>query len=234
MPNRTDNIPNEFQRKGLELVNQLLPLSESVFYLVEPDMSRRGVVVFNSNLDMDKQYDEKFSSLDPLNPERLSNRTDRVITLDSLISPHMLKKTIYFQEFLAKHNHRYVADMFFRQEGHIVAILSMLREESLGNYTEAELELLNNVQPFLEYSLNLVYLPQRQQQRTSVKDKYALTERELDVVELLLSGFSNKEVAEELNLGLATVKTHLHHIFQKTNVQSRSELVINILQDLQS
>lgn len=227
-------FPNEFQRKALELMNDLIPLSESVFFLIEPDMHHRGAVVYSRSTGIEKQYDTTYGKMDPLSPERFGHTDDRVVTLDSQMSPHILKQTIYYQEFMVPNNHRYVADMFFRHDGRIIAVLSMLREEAMGNYNGEELVLLRKLQPFLEYSLNAVYLPQRQQERSSITDKYGLTERELDVIELLLSGASNKEIAVDLGLGLATVKTHLHHIFQKVSVQSRSELIAKVLLDLQA
>ncbi len=227
-----NKVPNEFQRKALELINSMLQLSESVFFLVEPDMQHRGAVVFNSGSNIEKEYSATYGKMDPLNPERFNNRDDRIVTLDSQMAPHILKQTIYFQEFMVPNNHRYVADMFFRYEGQIIAVLTMLRQDLLGNFNKSELVLLRKLQPFLEYSLNSVYLPERSRERRSVSEKYSLTEREIDVIELLLSGATNKGIALELSLGLPTVKTHLHHIFQKTGVQSRSELVSKVLLDL--
>lgn len=225
---------NEFQTRMLALVNDLLPLSGAVFFLVEPDMRHRGTVVCNSTLEMDKQYTATYASMDPLSPEHFHHSDDRVVTIDACLASHLLKQTIYYQDFMQPHNHRYVADMFFRNGGRVVAVLSMLRTESLGDFSEVELALLRKLQPFLEYSLNTVYLPQRNRQRGGFIDQYELTEREVDVIELLLLGASNKEIAAELGLGLATVKTHLHHTFRKTAVNNRSELVALALRTLQA
>jgi DNA-binding NarL/FixJ family response regulator len=57
-----------------------------------------------------------------------------------------------------------------------------------------------------------------------------LSERELEVVRLLVSGASNKSIAAQLDLSENTVKTHLSHIFDKLNVQSRAEAVSVALQ----
>jgi len=53
-----------------------------------------------------------------------------------------------------------------------------------------------------------------------------LTIRELEVIRLAARGMSNKQIAEELNLGTRTVKSHLMDIFNKLNVFSRTEAVI--------
>ncbi len=105
----------------------------------------------------------------------------------------------------------------------------MLRDPSLGNFSREELNLLRKQQPFLEFALNSVYLPRRIQERNSIAEKYGLTPRELDVLEHLVAGANNKTIANELNLGLPTVKTHIQHIYQKTTVSSRTELLSNVL-----
>lgn len=52
-----------------------------------------------------------------------------------------------------------------------------------------------------------------------------LTDRELEVLQLLGSGASNREIARELFVTEATVKTHLVHLFSKLEVESRAKAV---------
>lgn len=52
-----------------------------------------------------------------------------------------------------------------------------------------------------------------------------LTERELDVLRLLDTGASNREIAKALFVTEATVKTHLVHVFDKLGVDSRARAV---------
>ncbi len=230
--NQENLLPHKFQHQSLSLINSVVELSGSIFFLVEPDMHHKGAVLYDMSPSIEKEYTSTYSSLDPLNPERFADKELTVVTLDSQMPAHLLKQTLYYQEFMQPNNHRYVADMFFRQDGQIVAVLSMLRQESLGPFTHDELELLKKLQPFMEFSLNAVYLPKRNEERQQISSKYQLTTRELDTLELVISGASNKAIASHLSLGLATVKTHLHHIFQKTEVSSRSELVAKMLKEL--
>ncbi|AJD29479.1 MULTISPECIES: LuxR C-terminal-related transcriptional regulator [Clostridium] len=52
-----------------------------------------------------------------------------------------------------------------------------------------------------------------------------LTEREKEVLEILLKGASNKQIGERLNISLATVKTHMINIYSKLQVSNRVQAV---------
>jgi DNA-binding NarL/FixJ family response regulator len=53
-----------------------------------------------------------------------------------------------------------------------------------------------------------------------------LTERELDVIRLMAKGRSNAEIATELHLGEATIKTHVGHILAKLGARDRVQAVV--------
>lgn len=55
--------------------------------------------------------------------------------------------------------------------------------------------------------------------------RYGLTKREQEIVQLILSGNSNKEIMKDLYISVNTVKTHISNIFQKTGVKSRGKLI---------
>jgi two-component system, NarL family, response regulator LiaR len=62
------------------------------------------------------------------------------------------------------------------------------------------------------------------------KSSQLLSERELEILKLVASGMSNKEIAERLFLSQRTIKAHLTNIFNKLNVASRSEAIVRGLQ----
>jgi DNA-binding NarL/FixJ family response regulator len=54
----------------------------------------------------------------------------------------------------------------------------------------------------------------------------ALTDRETEVLRLLAQGQSNKEIAQTLNIGEKTVKTHVSNVLGKLGVQSRTQAAL--------
>ena len=61
------------------------------------------------------------------------------------------------------------------------------------------------------------------------KIKDILSDREMEMLKLLATGMSNKEIADRLCLSLRTVKAHMSNIFTKMNVASRSEALVEAL-----
>jgi len=54
----------------------------------------------------------------------------------------------------------------------------------------------------------------------------SLSQRERSVAELVVKGLRNRDIAAELGIGEGTVKVHLHKIFEKLGVSSRTELAL--------
>jgi DNA-binding NarL/FixJ family response regulator len=63
------------------------------------------------------------------------------------------------------------------------------------------------------------------QRDTAAEDINALTERELEVLQLLAEGETNKGIAERLVITEKTVKTHVTHIYNKLGANNRAEAV---------
>ncbi|MEY4384933.1 MAG: hypothetical protein RLY20_216 [Verrucomicrobiota bacterium] len=66
------------------------------------------------------------------------------------------------------------------------------------------------------------------EQKTATTEVDQLTAREREVLELVVHGLSNKEIADRLTVTLAAVRFHLKHIYQKLHVHSRTEAVLKV------
>jgi len=63
----------------------------------------------------------------------------------------------------------------------------------------------------------------------AVKDRFDLSDREVDVIKCLCRGDTNKEIGERLFISDLTVKGHLKHIYQKMGTHTRSAVVSLVL-----
>ena len=62
------------------------------------------------------------------------------------------------------------------------------------------------------------------------REQENLTPRELEVLQLVATGYSNKEIVAALHISLSTVKLHLQHIFSKLGAQDRTQATAAALQ----
>ena len=53
-----------------------------------------------------------------------------------------------------------------------------------------------------------------------------LSPRERDIVNLVVTGMSNKQIARQLSISEKTVKTHVSNILSKLHLQDRTQLAI--------
>ena len=82
---------------------------------------------------------------------------------------------------------------------------------------------------FLNYSFATAPIADRLSE--SFMTRYGITDREHEIIQRVIQGESNAEIASQLFISLATVKTHLHNIYKKIGVDSRYDLLARIRSD---
>jgi DNA-binding NarL/FixJ family response regulator len=63
-------------------------------------------------------------------------------------------------------------------------------------------------------------------QQATTDEVAALSTREREVLELIVNGFANKEIADRLSVSVEAVRWHLKHIYHKLHVHSRTEAAL--------
>ncbi|MGE4583850.1 MAG: response regulator transcription factor [Sphaerochaeta sp.] len=77
----------------------------------------------------------------------------------------------------------------------------------------------------LEHALDYL-LHERVRTETTAEHSVYLTRREKEVIELLISGQDNQQIASALGISVTTVIAHKKHMFMKSGVHSSSQLVV--------
>lgn len=62
-------------------------------------------------------------------------------------------------------------------------------------------------------------------QKVDLVTQFALTEREFEVLQQLIKGHSNAQIAENLYLSVSTIKTHVSNIYIKLDVKNRASAI---------
>ncbi|MEO3404980.1 helix-turn-helix transcriptional regulator [Mucilaginibacter sp. CAU 1740] len=105
-----------------------------------------------------------------------------------------------------------IVEVLFTNTG-IIAVSFLFIWQSIKNTRDEYRRLLN---------LSQSTTPQSLEQNARI---YGLTKTELEIIQYLRSGMSNREIAETLFISEETVKKHLYNTFKKTNVKNRQALI---------
>lgn len=81
------------------------------------------------------------------------------------------------------------------------------------------------LQHFYKHYLSAYFASSRKKDCLREFQKHGISQREGQTVLLALQGLSNRQISEELNVSLSTVKSHLYSVFKKMGIQNRFELI---------
>lgn len=95
-------------------------------------------------------------------------------------------------------------DSFWYKDGHKDSILDVMKRTMEGEH---------------------IYPDQTPLIRIGKATNHDFTERELDILKELTTGDTNAEIAKRLFISVATVKSHIQHLMDKTGFKTRTELV---------
>jgi len=115
-------------------------------------------------------------------------------------------------------------DNYFREEAHVNGLVITLQKKKI---------LISN----RNENLYFITLQKDKGDRVpeldplNLSSHYGLTRREADVTLLVVKGYNNQEIADELFIGVSTVKTHISNIYGKLSVNSRTEMIRKLRSD---
>lgn len=87
---------------------------------------------------------------------------------------------------------------------------------------------LSNVRKHSSFNNNQIVTDNN---KTVAKNEYGLTDRELEVLALIVEGLNNMQISKKLYITLATTKAHVHSILQKLYVSNRTQATIQAVKE---
>lgn len=171
---------------------------------------------------------QEMQYVDPLHPYRLVPRKYRFLTMGDARAENPTRHRD-FLAFLRSYGAQDAAEMIFTFQGRAVAGLSLAwtgRKPEHRSLTE----LGRTLHSYIEFNLSTMWpglgLTGAE---GGASDETVFTSREKEVIDVVCRGLTNEQIAWHLNISVATVKTHLIHIFKKAGVETRGELISRML-----
>lgn len=174
-------------------------------------------------------YDNKYGKHDYT--KWLFGSKESIVCRESdIISGAAKEKTAFYIDFLKPRNLLYCMDCYIVKAEHKPGILYFYRDNVLGDFTDKEVFILNILMPHIESRMLLRSIDSGSEEKYDrfaiyLKQTYNLTWREIEIAKMIKDGNTNKEISEALFIHTSTVKKHVTHILNKTDMDNRLKLM---------
>ena len=187
--------------------------------------NRASVNMSDTNLH---RYEAYFQFRDPIT--RPMQRMRRAVSVNQIMDHRTFLRTEFYNDFLSRDGLYYGVNLHVYDGECPVADWRIWRSRRREDFGKRSLEILNLLSPHL---LNATRIARRlsayANQRSgisvaTIRSSTGLSDREAQIAYHALLGRPDREIAEVLSVSLATVRTHLRHIYRKLGVSNRSSL----------
>ncbi|MCI8608729.1 MAG: helix-turn-helix transcriptional regulator [Firmicutes bacterium] len=159
-----------------------------------------------------------------------SGRNEAVIDKGGFSEAKWEERPIY-ASFYRPNQFYYSIGMVFTFKEEPVGMLKLYRKRTSGDFNDRDVFVLNQLQKHFAYRFSYEtkkgdtrFFYARGYQEEICK-RHNLTEREGEIFEQVIQGYSNAQIAERENVSIHTIKKHLQNIYIKMGVKNRVQLL---------
>lgn len=223
-----------FQRESLSCLRYLIPFDQGIFYLL--DSTGEGISRYSPYIiGPPARYIENFltgtydaeSFFTSTNLRRQSH-----VSRDSDVVPDESRRTStsLYRDIYLKEGFTYGLRAELCHEGEPLGAISILNSKASGDFTRRNIKTLDTIVPHMALRLSQIRSNRstdsyRAGKQLSFASAYNLTERESQVVALLLAGVPVEEIAAKLCVTMSTVRKHIYNTYRKVGVNNKVQLI---------
>lgn len=225
------------RRVFLEMLREVVWFDRGLFWLYEPLTGYpAGLPV---SLDMPKTVIGRHLDYFAVDEARQAYRSSGLLILRStelFTYSQWTQKSKFYNYFLRPFDLHYLTGYDIKVGKRIAGAVCLARGKKTGNFRLGDVNTLKLIYPHLQNRLRwhqIIHTAEKnsftQNILPAVKDNNEqLTQREQEIVRLVMSGASNREIATLLGISLNTVKMHLQNVFDKLRIKRRSQLFLHL------
>ncbi|GGK56646.1 helix-turn-helix transcriptional regulator [Amphritea balenae] len=203
--------------------------------------NHRPISIYDSYLPSEHKqvvvkYLDGVYALDPFYTALNRHIAPGVYRLKEMAPDSFEQSDYYLQYYRGLNNIDDEVGLFIDLPDDVVMIISLARISEMESLTRSERNVLNSIFPLIRslvrefWALQSVKFVSGADDADPVEKAFktfgsgTLTERELEIISLILQGHSSKSVASSLGITPGTVKVHRKNIYTRLNVSTQSQL----------
>ena len=225
-----------FANRVLRVFRMLIPYCKGYFIIF--DEKEQICKEYSSYLEMDEEayhnYINSFFEKDYLKYVFEISKNTMTYRDTDIMEEEFRKKTDFYREYLRPNHIPYGAGVVLCHEKKMIGIMNYFRDDNLGDFSDKDMFILDVLKEHLSHMLVRLMkkkenaVMDQNQNMNKIAIEMGLSGREEEVLQKILDGMSNAEIAEALSISLSTVKKHVYHIFTKAGISTRTQLRLAI------
>jgi DNA-binding CsgD family transcriptional regulator len=189
-------------------------------------------VVLNIEKKFVQKYYSHFQYIDTMAFFFSQDKKDVYRTSD-YINKEMRESSEYYNEWLRPQNLFYSIGAKIANKKTLYGSVNFWRSRKKGDFTDAELRTLSVFVKYFSKKFSEFDGAEKEKEWNLKRllafyDEYNLTARERELTDELIQGKKIRDIADALFICEDTVKKHTNHIYKKTGVKSKAELILKI------
>lgn len=220
----------EFINETFRLLSGTLGASRLVFYSVDDNNNLHNFVCSRVPSEFLKIYIREMHAHDPLHVRQIKHEQSPVLKMNDAGRYSAESEVALYRQFLNVFQVSDTIELIFQRDSQIYAGICVMWTADDAKPDDTQFHLADTLHPYISYNLKAVLTRSKAAEAVQANALLHLTQREAEVARLLCCGRTNADIAQCLGIGLATVKTHLIHIFDKAGVDNRAGLVSRMMQ----
>ncbi|NDO46930.1 helix-turn-helix transcriptional regulator [Clostridium sp. MD294] len=216
------------RKELLEQLKMIIDFDSAEFHLSKGDgsISLTSSVSYNKNASVD--FSRVYENID-YSQGILSTGKSMVYRETDIISDKKRMETEYYKNVYEVNNWHYSLQLVLGHNERFLGVITFYRDKEKDDFKYSDVFKVQLIKDHLAYRIY-------QEQENNIKsgDKisiqeavelYGLTKRESDILELLISGYSNKEICDQIVIANNTLKKHILNIYRKLDIKNRVQLI---------
>lgn len=230
----TDDL-DRMRTEFLRLLKYAIPFDTANFFLVDTDengvQTLTGLINENSlrNPDVGDVLDRYMKDCFDIDSTHwlCTTNSPRTYRLSDLLSKDALESSDYYKEMFVPFDLYYGAHVLIAHENICLGLLALFRVRDNTNFTDKEMLFLDCINEHLSirmYNTRILGDTHEQSPHISSLQQYDLTPRECEILDLLLQGLPNEEIAGRLFIADNTLRRHIYNLYSKLGIHERWQL----------
>lgn len=227
----------EMRKDFLSVCNALLHFDAASFYVQEGENPYGSPLGVNLTDEDFNRYIEYYSHIDPFAPlMKMFADSQDVIRTSDYVPMSEVDDTDYYKNVMAPKKVKYSLIMPMVINGEWLGCLTLFRRSDKNDFSEQDMEIAAVLKKHIQVRLwrenrfagmmvQEENLPEYSEFNGKMADKYGLTERECEVIRMIVKSFTDDEISDAMSISKNTLKKHIGNIYNKMNINSRVALM---------